>query len=69
MKPSAPVSYREAGVLTNDELGLDKLLRWVRPTDGFRSGKGLGKSALDIGYFANVIDLGHGMGLALTTDG
>ena len=24
---------------------------------------------LDIGYFANVIDLGHGAGLALTTDG
>jgi phosphoribosylformylglycinamidine cyclo-ligase len=69
MNPSAPVSYREAGVLTNDELGLDKLLRWIRPTDAFRSNKGLGKSALDIGYFANVIDLGHGTGLALTTDG
>jgi phosphoribosylformylglycinamidine cyclo-ligase len=69
MNPSEAVSYREAGVLTNDELGLDKLLRWVRPTDDFRSSKGFGKSVLDIGYFANVIDLGHGAGLALTTDG
>lgn len=69
MNPSKAISYREAGVLTNDELGLDKLLRWVRPTDAFRSGKRLGKSVLDIGYFANVIDLGHGAGLALTADG
>ncbi len=69
MKPPAGISYREAGVQTNDELGLFALLKWVRPTESFRSGKGLGRSALDIGYFANVIDLGHGMGLALTTDG
>ncbi len=69
MKPPASISYREAGVQANDELGLSALLKWVRPTEGFRSGKGLGRSALDIGYFANVIDLGHGLGLALTTDG
>ena len=69
MKSSAGVSYREAGVLTNDELGLDMLLKWIRPTGDFRRGKETGNSAIDIGYFANVIHLGRGMGLALTTDG
>ncbi len=63
------VSYRETGVLTNEELGLDALLKWVRPTEAFRAGGGIGKSALEVGYFANVIDVGHGLGLALTTDG
>jgi len=69
MKSSAGVSYRESGVLTNDELGLARLLKWVSQTDAFRRDKGTGNSELGIGYFANVIDLGRGMGLALTTDG
>jgi phosphoribosylformylglycinamidine cyclo-ligase len=69
MKPKKGSTYQEAGVLTNEELGLDALLRWVCPTEDFRKGKKTGKSVLDIGYFANVIDLGYGMGLALSTDG
>ncbi|MGH8479362.1 MAG: phosphoribosylformylglycinamidine cyclo-ligase [Gammaproteobacteria bacterium] len=69
MKSSASVSYRESGVLTNDELGLVRLLEWVRQTDAFRRDKATGNSDVGIGYFANVIDLGRGMGLALTTDG
>jgi len=60
--------YQQAGVLTNAELGLEALLKWVRKTEAHREGR-LGRSALDVGYFANVIDIGHGMGLALSTDG
>jgi len=63
-----PATYGAAGVKTNQEAGLDALLRWVAPTEALRKGR-LGRSALPIGYFANVVDIGHGMGLALTTDG
>lgn len=61
--------YRESGVLTNKEFGLEGLLKWVRSTEQFRKGKKSGKSIIDIGFFANVIDIGHGLGLAMTTDG
>jgi len=61
-------TYRAAGVSTNAELGLAALLKWVQPTLEFRRA-GIGRSVLDIGYFANVIDLGRGLGLALSTDG
>jgi len=67
-KPKQPATYGGAGVKTNQEAGLDALLRWVGPTEGLRKGK-LGRSALPIGYFANVVEIGHGTGLALTTDG
>jgi phosphoribosylformylglycinamidine cyclo-ligase len=63
-----PATYGGAGVKTNQEAGLDALLKWVVPTESQRKGR-LGRSALPIGYFANVVDIGHGMGLALTTDG
>jgi phosphoribosylformylglycinamidine cyclo-ligase len=63
-----PATYGEAGVRTNQEAGLDALLRWVAPTESLRGGK-TGRSVLPIGYFANVVDIGHGLGLALTTDG
>ncbi len=63
------MNYRDAGVLAGEELGLGALLKWIRPTEEFRSGRRTGRSLLDVGYFANVIDLGGGMGLALSTDG
>ena len=44
-----------------------KLLTWVGRTKAFREVGGA--PILDIGYFANVIDLGHGLGLAISTDG
>ena len=61
-------TYGGAGVKTNQEAGLEALLRWVAPTESLRAGK-TGRSVLPIGYFANVVEIGHGMGLALTTDG
>jgi phosphoribosylformylglycinamidine cyclo-ligase len=62
------LTYSAAGVDTfAEEAGLKALLRWVNKTLEFR--KGLGEAKANIGYFANVIDIGHGLGLAITTDG
>ncbi|MBI3329195.1 MAG: phosphoribosylformylglycinamidine cyclo-ligase [Nitrospinae bacterium] len=47
--------------------GLQGLLRWVVQTHAFRHD--LGAVRLPIGYYANVIDIGHGTGLAISTDG
>lgn len=70
MNDKKGTAYRDVGVQTAQELGLEAtLLKWVRATEDFRRGKQAGRSALDIGYFANVIDIGHGVGLAITTDG
>ena len=63
-------TYSAAGVDTaQEEIGLAQLLMHVRKTREFRRGRGIGAQKLDIGYFANVIDIGHGMGVAITTDG
>lgn len=69
MKQRKTVGYRDTGVLSNQELGLEALLKWVRASSAFREPGQPGQSVLDLGYFANVIDLGNGLGLALTTDG
>lgn len=59
-------SYRGAGVNTmKEEAALAGLLKWVGKTLEF----GSRRSALDFGYFASVLDLGNGLGLALSTDG
>ncbi len=60
----ASLSYAAAGVdnLASDA-GLAALLPWVRKTHSFRPG-----TALDIGYFANVVDVGNGVGIAISTD-
>jgi phosphoribosylformylglycinamidine cyclo-ligase len=43
------------------------LLRYVNGT--FAQRPGIGRPLLPIGYFANVLDLGRGQGLAISTDG
>jgi phosphoribosylformylglycinamidine cyclo-ligase len=59
-------TYVEAGVDTNrEEEALTRLVQQVQRT--WRT-QGAGRVVLDIGYFANVIDLG-GVGLAITADG
>jgi len=59
-------SYTRAGVNTvKEEAALAGLLRWVGKTLEF----GACRPALDFGYFASVLDLGNGIGLALSTDG
>ena len=60
--------YRQAGVdVAAAEAGLAKIVATIK---GTWPAKGeLGAVALDIGFFANVIDIGSGMGLAICTDG
>lgn len=61
--------YKDAGVDTDEaDAGLKCLTAritktWPEPTAPF------GAVKLDVGYFANVIDFGAGVGVALTTDG
>ena len=58
--------YQAAGVNTDQENeALKRLVKHLRPT---WPTQGTGRVALDIGYFANVLDLG-GIGLAITADG
>jgi phosphoribosylformylglycinamidine cyclo-ligase len=59
--------YQGAGVdITAAESGLKKIVDSIRKT--WPAADGLGAVKLDIGYFANVIDIG-GIGLAICTDG
>ncbi len=59
-------SYSGAGVNTErEEKGLAGLLGWVGKSLDF----GRCRPVLDFGYFATVLDLGNGQGLALSTDG
>ncbi|MET0488476.1 MAG: phosphoribosylformylglycinamidine cyclo-ligase [Candidatus Rokuibacteriota bacterium] len=63
------LDYRATGVLDNTQLGLSALLRWVDKTIAFRREGQAGRRVVDVGYFASVVDIGHGLGLALCTDG
>src|SRR6266545_581748 len=67
--PTYPsLAYQQAGVDTNQaSTGLRALLHWVRQTHALR--QAVGAVRLPIGYYANVIDIGHGTGLAISTDG
>jgi len=61
-------AYAEAGVdAAKEEVALERMLTWITKTFAFR--QQIGSVQMDIGQFANVIDIGHGMGLALSTDG
>ena len=59
--------YAEAGVnAAGAEKSLKALLSWV--TRSFTLRQGVGEVKLPVKYFANVIDLGGGQGLAMTAD-
>jgi len=59
--------YKTAGVDTAaKQSGLDKIVARIKDT--WPAPDGVGTVKLDIGYFANVIDIG-GIGLAFCTDG
>jgi phosphoribosylformylglycinamidine cyclo-ligase len=61
-------TYQQAGVHTEQaSSGLKGLLHWVVQTHNLR--QDVGAVCLPIGYYANVIDIGHGLGLAISTDG
>src|SRR5258708_12472425 len=67
-QPEAADVYSLGGVDTGaEERGMESLLRHITGTFALRPG--IGRPLLPIGYFANVIDLGRGQGLAISTDG
>jgi phosphoribosylformylglycinamidine cyclo-ligase len=68
-KPSSPSRfYADAGVdEPREQRALGSMLHWFKKTYAFR--RGIGATVAGIGHFANVLDLGHGIGVVLTTDG
>jgi phosphoribosylformylglycinamidine cyclo-ligase len=61
--------YKQSGVQTTEELSdFPRMLDVLRGTFKLREGK-RGAPVLDFGYYANVLDLGNNLGLAISTDG
>jgi phosphoribosylformylglycinamidine cyclo-ligase len=61
-------SYRDTGVDTHAAAAsISKFSDLIRGTFNFH--QNVGRVMLDLGYFANVIDLGNNTGLAISTDG
>ena len=68
MERQASLTYKDAGVDSEQQdRAMPLLTRWIQRT--FELRKGRNSVALDLGYFANVIELGNGVGLAVSTDG
>ncbi|HEY3284312.1 MAG TPA: phosphoribosylformylglycinamidine cyclo-ligase [Armatimonadota bacterium] len=61
-----PLDYATVGVEAGDKI-LGGLLHWVRQTEAFRPN--VGASALENGFYANVLKLTPELGLAISTDG
>jgi len=63
------IDYSSAGVDTEKEgIALSRLHGWLDKTLRFRNGR-TGAPAIGIGFFANILDIGNGQGLAISTDG
>lgn len=69
MSVKGSLHYRDTGVLDNTELGLRALLGWVNRTADLRAPGQPGRKALEIGFYASVVEIAPGLGLALCTDG
>lgn len=64
---TSETTYSSVGVNTqSEELGLKLLTDQIKRTWPL---KGFGSVQLDIGGFANILDIGSGMGLAISADG
>lgn len=62
--------YAAAGVdVAREGSAMAGLLGWVRKTFGQRPAGTAGHVVVDVGYFASVLDLGRGLGLAVSCDG
>ncbi len=60
-------TYADAGVdAVKAGRSLSGLIHWIKKTESLRDG--VGRSVMDIGYFANVIRLTDTLGLAISTD-
>ena len=63
-------TYAQSGVdVEGERSALAGLLAWVRRTQALRPAGTVGHMALDVGYFASVVELPGGMGLAVSADG
>ncbi len=61
-------SYKDTGVDTHAAaVSISKFSDLVRGTFAFH--QNVGRVCLDLGYFANVIDVGNNLGIAISTDG
>ena len=65
-KNETPLTYEASGVVPAGNV-LSGLLEWVRKTLPMR--QGIGASALELGHYAAVLDLGNNLGIAVSTDG
>ena len=66
MEKKQPLSYQIAGVDSGQkDQAMERLGNWVERSFTLRPGE----VKLPLGYFANVIDGGNGMGIAVSTDG
>ncbi|MFH1570181.1 MAG: phosphoribosylformylglycinamidine cyclo-ligase, partial [Gemmatimonadota bacterium] len=64
------LTYSSAGVDTESALSaLQRLVGWLGRAAHHPTAGTLGRPLLESGFFATVLELGHGLGLALTTDG
>jgi len=69
MATPSGMTYRASGVDTEqEESGLEELRACVEKSFAFRRGR-LGAVQLDLGFYANVLDMGNNTGLAISTDG
>lgn len=67
IKKQQALDYAKSGVDSDlQEVGLQRLIAKILPT--FKN-QGLGAVKLNIGQFANVIDVGNGQGVCVSTDG
>lgn len=67
IKKQQGLDYAKSGVDSDlQEVGLQRLIAKILPT--FKN-QGLGAVKLNIGQFANVIDVGNGQGVCVSTDG
>jgi phosphoribosylformylglycinamidine cyclo-ligase len=63
-----PLTYTAAGVDSEkQEQAMPLLTYWIERSFALRPADG--RVVLPLGYFANVIDIGNGVGIALSTDG
>jgi len=62
------MTYKETGVdVAKEELAVGKLAKWVKKTFSLKDK--IGSVKLELGYFANIVEIGKDMGLAISTDG
>src|SRR2546426_6331962 len=68
MRRQGSLTYKDAGVDSEQQdRAMPLLTNWIEKTFQFRQQGN--PVVLPLGYFANVVDLGNGLGLALSTDG